>query len=237
MLNEIIAISSSLPIFYFTNEEKEEDWYILRSGFFVALSQFANNMRAQKLEFVVLENQIYSLDDEADILLVFGNDEDFDDKLIRKMKKDVKKATNYLRGLIAKYNYDVLKQNPLSKLTEIRLGKEFEDYLVEENLIEKTVNIDLNEKKGVLEKFILKSIGYEPGKCNIGPETKNKRLALGMAGLLATFLIFIVLLVTNAPAWTAYLLIIPLFLTFNGIYQYFFEFCVVNGLRKRFSMN
>lgn len=44
-----------------------------------------------------------------------------------------------------------------------------------------------------------------------------------------------ILLLGVNPFWMLTLMI-PLIMTFMGLYQYFFKFCAVNGLTKKYSM-
>ena len=50
-----------------------DDYYVLQSGFFVALSAFANELSHEKLKYVILENKLYALDETSDIMLVFSD--------------------------------------------------------------------------------------------------------------------------------------------------------------------
>jgi len=85
-------------------------------------------------------------------------------------------------------------------------------------------------------KFIFKSMGYEPGKCNIGPLERQKRLAVGMAGFIVTLLTLWLMITFGVQKELRLLLFFPLMWSFIGFYQYFFRFCVANGLAKKAVM-
>ena len=78
MLEEILVIRESIPIFYYNSDPEKalnDDYYVLQSGFFVALSTFANEMSDDKLRYIVLENKLYALDEVSDIMIIFGDKE------------------------------------------------------------------------------------------------------------------------------------------------------------------
>ena len=236
MLDEILIIRESLPIFYYNRDPEiamSEDWYLLQSGFFVALSQFANEMSHDNLKYVILENHLYALDEVSDILLIFGNKEQMNQEMLQSIKGDITKAANYLNYLIDKYDLDSKLLNTL-KLN--LLADEFGEYLKTENLVEDDRPFDLTRSRSMMQKFIFKSIGYTPGQCNIGPAERFKRLLIGIPfyiiGLVGALLIYF--LDVN-PLWVL-MLAVPFFMGFFGTFQYFFKFCVTNGLTKKYQM-
>ncbi len=236
MLDEILVIKESLPIFYYNRDPDialSEDWYLLQSGFFVALSQFANEMSDDKLKYIVLENKLYALDEVSDILLIFGDKEKMDQEVVDKLQKNLKKASNYLNYLIEKYNVDFFSSSQ-QQMNE--LADDFGEYLKTEDLVEDDTPFDPKASRSMMQKFIFKSIGYKPGQCNIGPAERMKRLLMGMSML--PFVIggaLTIMLLGANPFWMLTLML-PLIMTFMGIYQYYFKFCAVNGLTKKYQM-
>lgn len=159
MLDEILVIKESLPIFYYNRDPDialSEDWYILQSGFFVALSQFANEMSDDKLKYIVLENKLYALDEVSDILLIFGDKERMDQDVVNKLQSNLEKASNYLNYLIEKYNVDFLSTSQ-QQLNNI--ATDFGDYLKTEDLVEDDTPFDPQASRSMMQKFIFKSIG------------------------------------------------------------------------------
>ena len=236
MLDEILVIRESLPIFYYNSDPEiafSEDWYLLQSGFFVALSQFANEMSDDKLKYIVLENKLYALDEVSDILLIFGDKEKLEQDVVNKLQGDLKKAANYLNYLIEKYNLELFTPSQ-QQLNGI--AKDFGDYLKTEDLVEDDTPFDPMQSRSLMQKFIFNSIGYKPGQCNIGPAERMKRLLMGMSMLpVAIAGALLILLLDISPYWM-FALVIPLYVVFNGIYQYYFKFCAINGLTKKYNM-
>ncbi|NHJ85513.1 MAG: hypothetical protein FK734_08625 [Asgard group archaeon] len=210
-----------------------EDWYILQSGFFVALASFANEMSNDHLKYIVLENKLYALDEVSDVLVIFGNNEKMSQDIITKLQGDLSKAANYLNHLFGKYD---LKSQTTSydKINDI--GKDFGVYLKNENLVEDDTPFDPMQSRSLMQKFIFKSIGYKPGQCNIGNAERLKRLMMGLGFFVLAIIGFMLIFFLDANALYTLLLIIPIFMGFQGLYQYFFKFCVVNGLTKKFDM-
>ena len=236
MLNEILVIKESIPIFYYNRDPKvalSDDWYILQSGFFVALSQFANELTEDHLKYVILENRIYALNEKTNLLLVFGNAEKFTQDSIEKLNNEIKKAAKELDHLISKYDVNKFTSSP-EDIAEV--AKNFGQYLKTEKLIEDDNPINLLKSRSLMQKFIFKSIGYKPGQCNIGPAERLKRLLTGVVGFLLTLLGIFFIFYFDASHGYIFLLMIPLFAGFIGLYQYLFKFCVFNGLTKRYNM-
>ncbi|MBN1328262.1 MAG: hypothetical protein JXA54_02200 [Candidatus Heimdallarchaeota archaeon] len=236
LLDEILVIRESLPIFYYNRDPSialNEDWYLLQSGFFVALSSFANEMSKDRLKYIVLENKLYALDEVSEVLVIFGNNEKMSQEIITKLQGDLSKATTYLNQLFNKYNL----QPQLASYDKIDdIGKDFGTYLKNEKLVEDDTPFDPLKSRSLMQKFIFKSIGYKPGQCNIGKAERLKRLMSGFGGLVLAIIGFLLIFFLEANAFYTLILIIPIFLGFQGFYQYFFKFCVVNGLSKRFDM-
>lgn len=210
-----------------------DDWYLLQSGFFVALSQFANEMSSDRLKYVILEKKLYALDEVSDILLIFGDKEEMTQEVVQKLQGDISKAANYLNYLIEEYN---LEKTLPSQRDLNNLADRFGEYLKTEELVEDDRPFDPKQSRSLMQKFIFKSIGYTPGQCNIGPAERLKRLmtgiiffAIGVAGALVFALV-------GLNQWYSLILLVPFFLGFYGFFQYFFKFCVVNGLTKKYDM-
>jgi len=222
VLDEVLVIRESLPIFYYNRDPAvafDDDHYILQSGFFVALSAFANELSDDKLKYIVLENKLYALDEVSEILVIFGDKEKMTQEVVNKLQEDITKATKYLNSLIEKHNMEqfIPTQDDLS-------------------LLAKDSPFDLNKSRSMMQKFIFSTIGYKPGQCNIGHAERLKRLMIGMMGFVAAIIGAILIMVFSWNAWYMLLLAVPLFMGFFGLYQYSFKFCAVNGLTKKYDM-
>ena len=236
MLDEILVIRESLPIFYYNRDPAvafDDDHYILQSGFFVALSAFANEMNDDKLKYIVLENKLYALDEVSEILVIFGDKEKMTQNVVDKLQEDITKATKYLNHLIEKHEMEQFI--PSQEILNL-LAKDFGDYLKQENLVEDDSPFDPNKSRSMMQKFIFSTIGYKPGQCNIGHAERLKRLMIGLMGFVVTIIGAILFMVFSLNAWYMLLLAVPLFMGFFGLYQYSFKFCAVNGLTKKYDM-
>ncbi|MHA1125293.1 MAG: hypothetical protein ACTSO7_06250 [Candidatus Heimdallarchaeota archaeon] len=236
MLDEILVIRESIPIFYYNrdpNKALNDDHYVLQSGFFVALSAFANELSNDKLKYVVLENKLYALDEISDIMLVFGDKEKMSDEVIQNLQQSIVKATNHLTQIITKHDLSAHSTNQY-KINAV--ADDFGEYLKNENLVEDDSPFDPLKSRTLMQKFIFKSIGYVPGQCNIGPAERLKRLIIGIFGFVVGIIGGLVIYFTGIPSWYMFLLAIPFLMGFFGTFQYFFKFCAVNGITKQYDM-
>ncbi len=236
MLDEVLVIRESLPIFYYNRDPAvafDDDHYILQSGFFVALSAFANELSDDKLKYIVLENKLYALDEVSEILVIFGDKEKMTQEVVNKLQEDISKAAKHLNYLIEKHEMEqfIPSQEVLSVI-----AKDFGEYLKKENLVEDDSPFDPNKSRSMMQKFIFSTIGYKPGQCNIGHAERLKRLMIGLMGFVVTIIGSILFMVFSINEWYMLLLAVPLFMGFFGLYQYSFKFCAVNGLTKKYDM-
>ncbi|WP_418280526.1 hypothetical protein [Halorubrum sp. DTA98] len=67
---------------------------------------------------------------------------------------------------------------------------------------------------------------YQPGVCNIGPSERRKRLALGVASLLAAVVLVAAVLAIGWRSWTLLFTLFPLYGAAMGVLQYRERFCV-----------
>ncbi|MHA1211755.1 MAG: hypothetical protein ACTSSH_04760 [Candidatus Heimdallarchaeota archaeon] len=236
MLDEILIIQESLPIFYYNRDPDmayDEDRYILQSGFFVALSAFANEMSDEKLKYIVLENRLYALDEVSNILLIFGDKEKMSESVIQKLQTDLAKAANYLNTLLG----GQAQQNLMSTQGNLNeIATQFGDYLIKENLIEDDATFEPYKSRSMMQKFIFKTIGYQPGQCNIGPAERLKRLMMAIPFLFLAIVGALLIFFLDANPYYAFILAVPLLMFFFGMFQYFFKFCAINGLTKKYDM-
>ncbi|MEA2069794.1 MAG: hypothetical protein U9O98_00735 [Asgard group archaeon] len=236
MLDEVLVIRESIPLFYYNSDPTvalSDNFYVLQSGFFVALSQFANEMSHDRLKYIILENKLYALDEVSEIMLIFGNNEHMTEDILKEMENQLIKATNYMNYLLEKYNLE--KFLPTAEMLN-ELSNDFGEYLKQEELVEDDKPFDPYESRSLMQKFIFNAIGYKPGQCNIGPAERFKRLLTGLIGFLFGIAGALVIILLDVSAWYTLILLVPIFIGFYGLYQYFFRFCVANGLRKKYDM-
>jgi uncharacterized membrane protein YkgB len=81
------------------------------------------------------------------------------------------------------------------------------------------------------------TITYIPGVCNIGPEEKQRRLAIGWVGLLVTIIIAGLLLYFPISHWLRIFLFLPATMSATGFVQAHFNFCFAFGKKGIFNMD
>jgi hypothetical protein len=81
----------------------------------------------------------------------------------------------------------------------------------------------------------LANIDYQPGVCNIGPAEIARRRRAGHVGLIATAILFAVLLIIGAPPLARLVLILPAAAAASGYLQAWFKFCAGFGSRGLFN--
>ncbi len=236
LLDEIMVIRESIPIFYYNRNPTvayNDDYYVLQSGFFVALSAFVNEISSDRLRYIVLENKLYALDEVSNILIIFGDKEKMTQEVVNKLQVDISKAAKYLNTLVEKYvvGHFVPSQEVLNKL-----AKDFGEYLKEHELVEDDSPFDPYKSRSMMQKFIFSSIGYKPGQCNIGQAERLKRLMIGMMGFVIAIIGAILFLFYMNNPYYMFMLAIPIFMGFFGVFQYAFKFCAVNGLTRKYDM-
>jgi hypothetical protein len=72
---------------------------------------------------------------------------------------------------------------------------------------------------------------YQPGVCNIGPAEVRRRRRSGHATLIASIVVFAVLVAAGAPHWTRLLLVLTAAGSASGYLQAWFHFCAGFGSR------
>ena len=77
---------------------------------------------------------------------------------------------------------------------------------------------------------------YIPGSCNIGEVEIRRRYRIGFIGIALTFLLMIIIELTNAINGWRLLVFFPLFYGLSGFIQAWKKFCYVYGFRSLMSM-
>ena len=240
-------MNSGIPLFYWSSssDQTNSDKYILYSSFFQAISSFAKEMAGDEIKYVIFENKGYAIQNIVDygLRLIFGEfKSDIDLKQVERL---IHKTNGFIRGFMDG-NYPEGIDNLLLEQKE-NFNKAFREYVLKENVIphqDEASIVSVKEETERFQNFIFKSLGYEPGKCNIGPVERQKRLLIGFGfGALAFIILLGLIVLENEIAEFALIIrylraiiFIPLFISFLGIYQYFFKFCVSNGMMKKYTM-
>jgi len=81
-----------------------------------------------------------------------------------------------------------------------------------------------------------KKLNYIPGSCNIGEVEIRRRYRIGFIGIGITFLLMIIIEMTNANHGWRLLIFFPLFYGLSGFIQAWKKFCYVYGFRSLMSM-
>lgn len=202
-------------------------------------------MAHDEIKFVIFQNKSFAIKNigRYQMKLVFGQfSSDID---LKNSEKFIHGASGYISGFMAGNYPEGL--NDLIEQQSYHFNKTIKDHLIKENIIpapegDKVKTDEQNRKR--VQNFLFKSLGYKPGQCNIGPLERQRRLLTGFGfGLLSlVILIGIVYLEGLLPdyeqilRYSRLIIVIPLFMTFQGIYQYFFKFCVTNALKNQYSM-
>lgn len=77
---------------------------------------------------------------------------------------------------------------------------------------------------------------YIPGVCNIGPAERAKRRQSGIAAVVVTFVLLIILLTLNVSKYWRLALILPASAAASGFLQDAFHFCAGFGMKGLYNV-
>ncbi|MFX0063448.1 MAG: hypothetical protein ACFFC7_14825 [Candidatus Hermodarchaeota archaeon] len=237
MVEEIYIIGiGGLPLFYFNKKEEEgidvtADEPMLRAGLFTAISTFAAELKDQ-LRFVGLEKRSYLLNKTKDLLLIFGTEGELTGNERKKVEDQLTAASESVGNFVTENKIDTRFVLPSIQEEIINYAKR---YFLTEQIIEGDIELDTSEIKRRVQQLVFRTVGYKPGQCNIGPAERQRRIGLGVSILLLSVIAFMAMVQLGLPPEFRLLLIFPLFGAFNGIYQYFFRFCVTTAFKRSYS--
>ncbi len=245
-IDEVFVIQDSgIPLFHWSREvdNEESDEYILQSSLFQAISAFAHEMAKDEIKFVIFENKSFAIKNikKYRMKLVFGQ---FSSEVdLKDSEKFIHGVSGFVSGFLAG-NYPEGINDIIQKESK-HFNEVIKDYLIKENIIPAKEEVKTDEQnRQLVQGFLFKSLGYKPGQCNIGPVERQRRLltGFGFGALSLLILIGIIYFEGVLPDYKEILrfsrliLVISLFMSFQGIYQYFFKFCVTNALKNQYSM-
>ncbi|MFW9996275.1 MAG: hypothetical protein ACFFD4_29810 [Candidatus Odinarchaeota archaeon] len=244
MIDEIIVVNSGgLPVFYYDRHsslQTGDDVSMLRAGFFSAMTQFGQEMADDEIKYVVFEKKSHVLRKALGLLIVFTEFTQGKRPDLSVIENDISLLADFLKAALEQKGMDDLDYVNEDILNEYVNG--IITFLAEKQIIaEKITPAETAKARKKVQRFVFKSVGYKPGQCNIGRTERLIRLITGLMGIAITFVAFIGLLYLETLLTVdlrifRLLLVIPLFFAFQGVYQYFFRFCVNNALRKRYVM-
>jgi hypothetical protein len=246
LIDEVFVLNEGgIPIFHYDHRdpEEEDDRYFSISSFLSAMSSFANEMAADELKFVVMKNRSFALSKTPErLLLIFTQISppeavDLADTEVRLLNASKKVReyilTNFPQGTVA------LPPDHLDDIAQAVSAVLIAEKVIQEDFV---LEKDYSKKqRRIMQGFFSKTVGYKPGVCNIGAKERMVRLMSGFAFLFVAFLLWLALIFLEnnygIPREARLLVLpIPLFLGFQGFYQYFFQFCVTNALRRKYVM-
>jgi hypothetical protein len=236
----MVINKSSLPLFSYDRRAKKDEFVtddeMLLSSFFSAIINFAEQLKADDLKYIVFDNRSFVLKKSSDFTVIFSTYSKFKDAEITKLEELIESTSKYLVTLLKEEG--LLTDSPILQESVLRsLVNNFAKYLLDNGIIiDAEFEFDPLYVQKKYRKMIFKSIGYEPGKCNIGPQERLNRLIVGLLGLLATVIVFAGMIIFDLPQFYRIFLFFPITWCFIGFYQYFFKFCVFNGLTKKAVM-
>jgi hypothetical protein len=237
MITEVYVIDTGgLPVFYYNKKEPEVDdgTSLLFAGLFTALSNFATELSNEEIKFIEMETRSYAINKTSEnYLLIFGQEE-YTAADIPVVKEQLASASEKLHDVLALNN---VTSSYLTNTQYDSIVTDFSVYLMTEKIVKDKIHVELRSVKKKVQGMIFKAIGYKPGECNIGPYERNKRLNWSILGFFATAFLFLLILNLDLPRWSRLLLFFPLLMSFMNFYQYYFKFCVVNAVSRKYDMN
>lgn len=241
LIDSIMVINkSSLPLFSYdkkaTKDEFITDDEILVSSFFSAIINFASQLKADELKYIVFDKRSFVIKKTSDFTIIFSTYSKVNDSEINQLENTLDSTSSYLLKLLR--DEGLLVDNPILKESVLKtMVDKFAKYLLDNGIIiDNNFDFDPLYVQRKYRKMIFKSIGYEPGKCNIGPQERQKRFIMGLYGFILSLITYLGITALSLPHEYILLLFFPLTMSFIGFYQYFFKFCVRNGLSKRAVM-
>ena len=237
MINEVYVIDTGgLPVFYYNKDEPmvDDGSSLLFAGLFTALSNFATELSNEEIKFIEMETRSYAINKTSEeYLLVFGQQE-YTAADVPIIKEQLASAAEKLHTILAQNN---VTSSYLTNTQYDSIVTDFSVYLMTEKIVKDEIPIELRSVKKKVQGMIFRAVGYKPGQCNIGPYEQNKRLNWSILGFFITTILFLLILNFELSKWTRLLLFFPLLISFMNFYQYYFKFCVINAVSRKYDMN
>jgi len=235
-IDEVEVISAGgIPFYYHSNTGREQDdAYLLQASFITALSQFAEELNNGEIKLISMEKKHYLMTKGNKFTVIFTSyDHQGPEELIA-YQPNIVEVKDYLDDKIVQLNLDI--NNPNNREIDKPM-QDFDAYLKHKELIEGENRYSNQKFREDFDRIIFRSVGYEPGKCNIGRAERMKRLSFGLTGFIISALLYAMILLFSLPTPLIAILIVPNFFGFLGIFQYFYRFCTTNALSQQYDMN
>jgi hypothetical protein len=235
MIDEVEVISSGgVPIYYHSNEGPKNDaHFLLQASFITALTQFANELKNGQVKLISMERKNYLLKKSNSMIIIFTSQETSAPEFLN-YEGEITDVSEYINNKLVEYKIDP-QEIDTSKFDQPM--KDLNVYLTEKKLIENPLEYDGGSFRGGLNSLIFRSVGYEPGKCNIGRAERMRRLSFGLTFFTLSFVLFTLFLIFELDPVFRLILAIPNFLGFLGFFQYFYRFCTTNALSESYDMH
>jgi hypothetical protein len=239
LVEEILIIQQSgLPLYHFNAQskqtEEQEESYILESAFFTAMTQYASEMATENIKFIIFEGRNYIMKKLPYLLVILSVQRTDATSSLSSLEQVINIISEFLQSLLAQRAF--LDADLTSSLVLDQLDQEISNFLVKERIITISIKKSAHSLQETFQNIVFKSIGYIPGTCNIGSSERLFRLNLGLQFFVLAACLYIGMVTLHLPVWLRLFLVIPLFLGYYGLFQYFFKFCVTTALSKNYNM-
>lgn len=226
MLKDVQIIrSTGIPIYSYREDELTES-SVIQAGFFTAITAFATEINVGGIKQIIFEDLTFLLRKSEDFLFIFGTDDPDTTTLVKAL---LQTSDNFLHNIAEMENVDDLDWIDQS-LTQ------FNQELADMSLIGDNDQYNPSQFKSKMQNYLFSAVGYTPGQCNIGKKERQRRLLIGFASFLLSFVLLMMFDYFEIDNIYRLLLIIPNMAGFIGLYQYFFRFCVANAMMSRYVM-
>ncbi len=226
MLEEIqVLADSGVPLYYFSQNQAdaEDTTQYLKASFFAAVANFASELQNGEVRLVLMDRRKFLVNRARNLLIIFETDPE---------------SPGFEEGLAAFSAFLDEFMNRYGNPTELQNWQlaEINAFLEKEGLIPEQSKSNIESMRQRLENSLFRTVGYVPGQCNIGRRERLQRLTFGLVWLLLSLVITVLLLEFSLPPELALILIVPNFLGFLGVLQYFYRFCTTNAIKGKFTM-
>lgn len=231
VIDEIQIINTSgIPLYYYNQDENIDvlNRSFLQASFMSAISSFAIELDNGDVEEIRMQKKKYLLNKQKNIILIFASNTDFNEENANK----VARAGDFLAEKIKEYN---IQPDTFDLTSTTPVFDEFDLFIQKEGITNRSSN-KLNTMKEQMNKLIFKSVGYDPGSCNIGPKQRLKRMTVGIIWFVLSFILFSITIIFQLPIWIFVPIFVINFMGFLGILQAVFKFCVVNAIIQKYDM-
>ena len=223
MLKDVQIIrSTGIPIYSYREDEETES-SVIQAGFFTAISAFASEINVGGIKQIIFEDLTFLLRKSEDFLFIFGTDDADTTNLVKAL---LQTSDNFLNNL-----------SEVDDVSEIDNSlNQFNQELADLSLIGGNEDYNPSQFKSRMQNYLFSAVGYTPGQCNIGKKERQRRLLIGLASFILSFVMLMLFDYFDIDKIYRLLLIIPNMGGFIGLYQYFFRFCVANAMMSRYVM-